>query len=152
MSRKFGCVPPGCGLLAFRSALNDNLRMFSQLTNLFAQESSIQLALVFGSAARGTLKQESDIDVAVLAHQRLSSIEKRALIERLTLSTGRAVDLIDLAEAGQPLLGQIVKNAKRVKGTDDQFANLMTRNALDQADFMPYVTRLLQTRRAAWIG
>jgi uncharacterized protein len=126
--------------------------MFSQLTNLFAQESSIQLALVFGSAARGALKPESDIDVAVLAHQRLSQVEKRALIEQIALSTGRAVDLIDMADVGQPLLGQIMTNAKRVKGTDSQFASLMTRNALDEADFMPYVTRLLQTRRAAWIG
>jgi uncharacterized protein len=126
--------------------------MLSKLTNFFAQESSIQLALVFGSAARGALKPESDIDVAVLGHQRLSSIEKHALIEQIALSTGRAVDLIDLADVGQPLLGQIITNAKRVKGTDSQFASLMTRNALDEADFMPYVTRLLQTRRAAWIG
>lgn len=126
--------------------------MLSQLTNLFAQEASIQVALVFGSAARGALKPESDIDVAVLAHQRLSQGEKRALIEQIALSTGRAVDLIDMADVGQPLLGQIMTNAKRVKGTDSQFASLMTRNALDEADFMPYVTRLLQTRRAAWIG
>jgi predicted nucleotidyltransferase len=126
--------------------------MFSQLTNLFAHEPSVQLALVFGSAARGALKPESDIDVAVLAHHRLSHAEKRALIEQIALSTGRAVDLIDLADVGQPLLGQIMKNAKRVKGTDSQLASLMTRNALDEADFMPYVTRLLQTRRAAWIG
>lgn len=133
-------------------ALNDNPHMLNQLTNLFAKNASIQLALVFGSAARGDLKPESDIDVAVLAHKRLSHIEKRALIEQITVSTGRAVDLIDLADVGQPLLGQIMKNSKRVKGTDSLFASLMTRSVLDEADFMPYVARLLQTRRAAWIG
>lgn len=126
--------------------------MFSQLAHLFAQQSSIQLALVFGSAARGTLLPESDVDVAVLAHHPLSATEKHALIEHIALATGRAVDLIDLATVGQPLLGQIVRDAKLLKGRDSQFASLMTRNALDEADFMPYVTRLLQTRRAAWIG
>lgn len=126
--------------------------MLGQLTHLFAQEPSIQLALVFGSAARGALKPESDVDVAVLAHHALSATEKHTLIEHIALSTGRAVDLIDLATVGQPLLGQIVRDAKRVKGSASQFAELMTRNALDEADFMPYVTRLLQTRRAAWIG
>jgi uncharacterized protein len=130
----------------------DNQLMFSALAHLFAQQPSIQLALVFGSAARGTLKPDSDIDIAVLASQPLSYFEKRALIEQITLCTGRAVDLVDLATAGQPLLGQIVRGAKRIKGTDSLFANLMTRNALDEADFMPYVKRLLQTRRAAWIG
>lgn len=126
--------------------------MFSQITHLFAQQPNIQIALVFGSVARGTVTPESDVDVAVLARHRLSASEKHSLIERIALLTGRAVDLIDLATVGQPLLGQIVRNAKRVKGTDSQFAQLMTRNALDEADFMPYVTRLLQTRRAAWIG
>jgi uncharacterized protein len=126
--------------------------MFSQLASLFAQQSHIQLALVFGSAARGTLMPDSDLDIAVLANHPLSHAEKRALIEQVAVLTGRAVDLVDLATVGQPLLGQIVKDAKRIKGTDSQFATLMTRNVLDQADFMPYVTRLLQTRRAAWIG
>jgi uncharacterized protein len=126
--------------------------MLNQLTYLFAQQPNIQLALVFGSGARGTLKPESDVDVAVLAKQALSAIEKHALIEQIALSTGRAVDLIDLTTVGQPLLGQIVRDAKRVKGSDSQFAQLMTRNAMDEADFMPYVTRLLQTRRAVWIG
>jgi uncharacterized protein len=126
--------------------------MFSQLTSLFAQQSHIQLALIFGSAARGTLMPDSDMDIAVLANHPLSNAEKRELIEQVAVLTGRAVDLVDLATVGQPLLGQIVKDAKRIKGTDSQFATLMTRNVLDQADFMPYVTRLLQTRRAAWIG
>jgi uncharacterized protein len=126
--------------------------MSDHLTALFAQQPQIQLALVFGSAAHGNLTPHSDVDIAVLATQPLSHTDKRSLMEQITLLTGRAVDLIDLSTVGQPLLGQIVKDAKRIKGTDSQFATLMTRNVLDVADFMPYVTRLLHTRRAAWIG
>jgi uncharacterized protein len=126
--------------------------MFASFMPFFAQQHNIRMAVLFGSAARGTLTAESDIDVAVLADSPLNNAEKRYLIEELALITGRAVDLIDLATVGQPLLGQILKDAKRLKGTDSQFAQLMTRNALEQADFMPYVTRLLKTRRAAWTG
>jgi predicted nucleotidyltransferase len=126
--------------------------MFSELKLLFAEKPRVRLAVVFGSAARGALKPESDIDVAVLHDSPLSSSEKRDLVEQLAVITGRAVDLIDLATVGQPLLGQIIKDATRLKGSNSQFAQLMARNAFEQADFMPYVTRLLKTRRMAWTG
>lgn len=126
--------------------------MLDHLAQIFKNLPDIQLALVFGSVARATLRADSDIDIAVLSKQPLCSLDKQRLIEQIALSTGRSVDLIDLATVGQPLLGQIIKDAKRIKGTDSQFAKLLVRNALDEADFMPYVSRLLQTRRAAWIG
>ena len=122
------------------------------LTNLFASQPTILLALLFGSVARGTHTPESDLDIAVLTTHPMGMTAKRGLIEQLAVATGRAVDLIDLATVGQPLLGQIIKDAKRLKGTDSQFAQLLLKNAEEQEDFMPYVTRLLQTRRAAWTG
>lgn len=126
--------------------------MLEHLAQIFKNQADIQLALVFGSAARATLRPESDIDIAVLSKLPLSSLDKQRLIEQIAMATGRSVDLIDLATVGQPLLSQIIKDAKRIKGSDSQFAKLLVRNALDEADFMPYVSRLLQTRRAAWIG
>jgi uncharacterized protein len=126
--------------------------MLDHLAHIFKHQTDILLALVFGSAARASLRPDSDIDIAVLSKQPLNSLDKQKLIGEIALATGRSVDLIDLATVGQPLLGQIIKDAKRIKGSDSQFAKLLVRNALDEADFMPYVSRLLQTRRAAWIG
>ncbi|MFM9901290.1 MAG: type VII toxin-antitoxin system MntA family adenylyltransferase antitoxin [Polaromonas sp.] len=122
------------------------------LTQLFASQPAVVVALLFGSVARGTHTPESDLDVAVLTRQPMSMTDKRGLIEQMAVTMGRAVDLIDLATVGQPLLGQILKDAKRLKGTDSQFAQLLLKNAEEQEDFMPYITRLLQTRRAAWTG
>jgi len=62
------------------------------------------------------------------------------------------VDLIDLFDPPQPLLGQIIKTGRRILGTDDAFANLAYRNIVDQADFMPLRTRALLERREAWIS
>ncbi len=62
--------------------------MLNALARWFAQQPSVLLALVFGSAARGTLKPGSDVEIALMARHPLSHAEKRALIKQITLSTG----------------------------------------------------------------
>jgi uncharacterized protein len=39
-----------------------------------------------------------------------------------------------------------------VVGSSTDFAVLVSRHLVDQADFMPYVNRMLAERRRAWIG
>src|SRR3954469_13491662 len=80
----------------------------------------ICLALVFGSIANATQQQDSDIDLAVHANRRLESSERMMLIEALAQRTGRPVDLVDLRCAGEPLLGQILKNGVLIRGTRQQ--------------------------------
>lgn len=82
----------------------------------------------------------------------INSQQKTRLISSLAEATGRPIDLIDLSKAGEPLLGQILHNGKRLIGSDHYFANLLSRHLLDEADFMPYYRRLLKYRRKLWIG
>jgi uncharacterized protein len=124
--------------------------MVNTLAKLFEPHSTISVALLFGSCATGTQTFDSDIDVAVLAENPISSEYKIKLVEELATATGRAIDLIDLRTAGQPLLGQILKNAIRLKGIDSDMASLYIRNVIEVADFMPYVTRTLKERQQAW--
>lgn len=112
----------------------------------------ITLAIVFGSFVTGKQNQNSDIDIAILSEPLLSASIKKALIEDLALLVGRPVDLIELAHAGQPLLGQILDKGERLFGSDTSYAKLITRNVLDRADFLPYRNRILEERRRAWIG
>jgi len=112
----------------------------------------VQLAIVFGSVAGGQARPDSDIDVAVQAAVPLSVVQKLALIGDLATATGRAIDLIDLRTAGEPLLGQILTHGQRVVGSSTDFATLLSRHLVDQEDFMPYVNRMLAERRRAWIG
>ena len=113
----------------------------------------IRLAIVFGSVARRTANESSDLDIAVLCDLPLSSDSKAAIISALACAAGRPIDLIDLKRVGEPLLGEILKNGKRIVVRDpDAYAALLSRHLFDVADFLPYRQRILAERRAKWIG
>lgn len=116
-----------------------------------ARHPEIRLAIVFGSVGRGRARRDSDIDVAVLTESGLGPDEKLALIGEIAEETGRAVDLVDLRRAGEPLLGQVLKGI-RIVGNDTDHAELALRHIYANEDFMPYVRRMLEERRKAWIG
>lgn len=113
---------------------------------------AIQTAIIFGSLANGKARPDSDLDLAVGAEQPMGSTLKIQLISDLAQVLGRPVDLVDLSTIGEPLLGQIVTKGKRIQGNNADFARLLNKHVLEQADFMPYRQLILQKRRRAWIG
>lgn len=123
-----------------------------QLRAVLATFPQLVLALLFGSFAAGRERPQSDIDIAVAAQRALTASERIALIEALAEQTGRAIDLVDLHTAGEPLLGQILRHGRRLLGSDGEYGRLISRHLFDQADFVPYRARMLAERRAAWIG
>jgi len=94
----------------------------------------------------------SDLDVAISFGRPITAEEHIQITEDLAETTGRAVDLVDLTKAGEPLLGQIVTNGRRVAGTPAAFAETLTRHLVDEADFLPIRDRILKERRDAWIA
>ena len=112
----------------------------------------IRLAILFGSLAAGRERADSDLDLAVDAGRRLTADEKLTLMTELAERTGRPVDLVDLHAVGEPLLGQILRHGKRLLGSKTCYADLIRRHLFDQADYLPYRTRILAERRRAWIG
>jgi len=124
----------------------------SPMREVLSGFANIHLAVLFGSVAKETVRADSDLDIAVLANHKLSTDEKIQLIEAFAQKIGRPVDLIDLFDPPQPLLGQIIKTGRRILGTDDAFANLVYRNLVDQADFLPLRSRALRERRDVWIS
>ena len=113
---------------------------------------SVCLVMVFGSCAQGTARPDSDLDIAVDAGEVMSASVRMALTGALAQATGRVVDLVDLRKVGEPLLGQILTYGKRIAGSDRIQAQYLTRHLMDVADFVPLQQRILQQRRAAWIG
>lgn len=124
----------------------------AQLKDTLTSFPKIILAVLFGSVALGRQRADSDLDIAVSAKQALTAHEKIALISALAELTGRPIDLIDLKVVSEPLLGQIVRHGRRILGSDTLYGELISRHLLEQADFMPYRSRLLAERRMAWIG
>lgn len=126
---------------------------YADLLEVLNRFPRLELVLVFGSVAQGRARPESDLDIAVAAgHRALTAEERIALVEALAERTGRPVDLIDLHDAGEPLLGQILRHGQRLLGSDGAYGRLLSRHLFDQADFLPYRKRILAQRRAAWIG
>jgi len=111
----------------------------------------IRLAVVFGSVASDSAGQDSDLDIAVDAGKPLDSERRMALIDKLAREAGRPVDLIDLQQVGEPLLGEIISGGTRVLGSNEAWARLVSRHLIDQADFLPLRNRMLEERRKAWL-
>ena len=122
------------------------------LKEVFEHFPKVALVVIFGSVASGYQRMDSDLDIAVAADHSLTADEKLAMISLLAKRTGRPIDLIDLSVVSEPLLGQIVRHGRRVLGSDTIYGQLISRHVFEQADFMPYRTRLLAERRMAWIG
>jgi predicted nucleotidyltransferase len=124
----------------------------AQIKQIVSRHPDIVLAIVFGSMATGKENRESDLDLAVKSDHKLDANEKMLLITELANVVGRPIDLIDLSTCGEPLLGQILQQGKRIHGTSTEFAKVLYRHLLDEADFVPYQKRILDERRKAWIG
>ena len=117
------------------------------IRGVLAANGRIVFAMLFGSIANLRARPDSDVDIAVAAERVLSVEEKLSLIGQLAERLGRPVDLIDLQTAGEPLLGEIIRHGRRVFGTDTAYASLIRKHLFDQADFLPYRTRILDERR-----
>ncbi len=126
--------------------------IIDQIRSVLNRHPGIHQAVLFGSVAEGRARPDSDLDLAVSAEGPLEAAEKQQLIAELAETVGRPIDLIDLATAGEPLLGQVLAHGKRVIGDDEAYANLLLRHLYAEADFVPYRDRILRERRGKWIG
>lgn len=122
----------------------------AQLKQLLAPYPQLKLAMLFGSQASGNVSAESDIDLALLADTPLSSELRLELMETIGAALGRPVDIVDLHDAPEPILGQVFKG-KRLFGADALYAALLTRHLINTADFVPLQQRILRERRDAWM-
>ena len=129
-----------------------SLAVSAQVRGVIEKFPMIELALLFGSVAAGLQRPDSDLDIAIAANHRLTADEKMDIIASLAEATGRPIDLVDLRQVGEPLMGQILTHGWRLMGSDLAYAPWITRHVLNQADFVPYRDRVLAERRAAWIG
>lgn len=89
------------------------------------RQAPITRAILFGSYARGTERESSDVDVAVEFEDNLSSLERTRARLRLIESIGTMlgldeVDVIPLASAPETLRAEIMEEGLVVVPTDDE--------------------------------
>jgi predicted nucleotidyltransferase len=110
---------------------------------------SIVSAYLFGSEAEGRSHRQSDVDLGVLlAHDRLPSASERfaerlALLSRLGMPEGRAIDLVILNDAPPLLARHIVTHGRRLTCSDPEADHAFVRDAqLRAADLEPFMRRM----------
>jgi predicted nucleotidyltransferase len=120
-----------------------------QLNRLLSRYSNFKLIILFGSQATGHASADSDIDLALWADEPMSSSLKLELIEAIGSRFGCPADIVDLYEAPEPILGQVLKG-RRILGDNPTYARLLTKHLINKADFVPLQDRILAERQRTW--
>jgi len=124
--------------------------LVATLVELLEPYRELRLALLFGSRARGTGRMDSDVDLAVLGHARLSAETRIAIIGDIGAASGWPIDLIDLHGTPEPVTGEALEGV-RLLGDDATFADLLSRHLVHVEDFMPLQKRMRDERRSRWL-
>lgn len=74
----------------------------------------------FGSQAKGTARNDSDVDLAVLARDHIPAIRKFELAQELALHLHRDVDLVDLRTASTVMRMQVISTGKCLASQNEQ--------------------------------
>jgi len=138
-------------LLDWQAIVNEHNASGEKLVELCREALSrmpeIKLALVYGSAAAGRMRPNSDIDVAVLRENALSLDERMSLIDCLSSACRREIDLLDLYGIDGEILRQILCKGRILVKTDcAAYYRLVQRMIYNEADFMPLVRRVQKKR------
>lgn len=88
------------------------------LRGVIDAEPAIRVAYLFGSCARGDFGPTSDVDVALLADQRIDLTELAAIGARIGTVVDRPVDVVDLRSAPPLLCRQVVAEGEVLTARD----------------------------------
>ena len=114
----------------------------------------MRLALLFGSAATGILRPDSDIDVAILpGDASLSLAAELALQAELSRAVGREVDLVRLDHAPTLVKWQVAKNGIPLLAADGVvLSRFLATTAGEYFDFAPALERAQERFRRRLIA
>ncbi len=84
----------------------DQTALIEGLRRALETRQDVRLAMLFGSRARGVSRPVSDVDLAVEA----PGVDLRTLAADLSQAVGLEVDVVDLREAGYPLLRSVLRD------------------------------------------
>lgn len=93
--------------------------MEEKLVKLLLENLNCYAIILFGSYARGTQNDESDIDVAIKTNQKLDKKELFRISNLLSDELKKEIDLINLDEIGDTFRYEILINGKTLYCKDE---------------------------------
>jgi len=91
----------------------------SQIVDGLKDEIHPYLLVIFGSYAKGLIRDDSDIDIAYLSDKNYSSYEKFMAAQQLAGILDREIDLLDFNTASTVMQAQIISSGKVIYCTDE---------------------------------
>jgi len=124
-------------------------KKIKKLKSWLEDNDDIELAILFGSYAKNMQTAKSDLDLAITLVSGQSVTAKQKLDYMVEISNFLLIniDLVDLKQAGQPLLSQIIKYGKQLKGNQTHYTEWVIKNINTTQDFLPYIERMMSERR-----
>ena len=116
--------------------------LLAALSGVLAGRAEVELALLFGSTARGEAGPGSDVDVAIrgLAGH---TVDRLGLAADLSAAARREVDVVDLDEASYPMLRSLLRDAIVLhEGRPGAGADWRTRAILETETDRPWFERM----------
>lgn len=100
-------------------------QLIERLRPLLAREGRIAAAWLFGSAARGELRADSDVDVGVVFARGMTARERELVLAELSsrlesATAPRALDLVDLEDQGHVFVHRALRDGKRIVVNDEE--------------------------------
>lgn len=127
-------------------------KITERLTEVVSGRDDIYLALLYGSAATGKLRPDSDVDVAVSAGRVLSPEERLEISESLSVAVDRRVDLLDLERAEGLILHEVCTRNRVLKNQKPElYGRLIVRMLDHQTDMMPNIRYIWKQRRERYL-
>jgi uncharacterized protein len=112
--------------------------LIAKLRDVFSAGPPLRLAVLFGSAALGRRRPDSDLDVAILTGDPLDIGRARDLIADLARAADADVDLVSIDEAPTLLKWRIaVHGVPIAEAPSGEFVRFQARAASEYLDFAP---------------
>lgn len=90
------------------------------INNIIIDKTGAVIIILFGSAASGRMREDSDIDIAFLSDKNMSECEVFEIAQELGNELGKDVDLIDLRKASTVFKANILGTGKIIYSADEK--------------------------------
>ena len=116
--------------------------LIDALKQLLSEGPPLKLALLFGSAARGSERPDSDLDIAILPVDReLALADELSLQSRLALFAKREVDLVRLDHCTPAIRFRVAKEGIALVSAPRTLSAFRARAGIEHAELAPLVRR-----------
>ena len=118
--------------------------ILDRLSEALSGRADLRLAILYGSAAKGALRADSDIDLTVALEKPMTPADLMAIMETVTAACGRPADVADLRTAGGLFLHQILSKGTLFVNRDPALYHDLAARSLE---FIEDIQPIVQAER-----